>query len=55
MNESANILITHLHLLSMAGDGIGYIRYASVYEDFRKTEDFNAFLDDIKKLQSKGK
>lgn len=36
-------------------DAIGYIRYASVYEDFRKPEDFNAFLDDVKILQSKDK
>ena len=36
-------------------DVIGYIRYASVYEDFRQPEDFNAFLDDIKTLQSKHK
>lgn len=35
-------------------DAIGYIRYASVYKDFRKPEDFNAFLDDVKKLQKKG-
>ena len=34
-------------------DAIGYIRYASVYKDFRKPEDFNAFLDDVKKLQKK--
>lgn len=30
MNESAEILITHVHLLSMAGDGIGYIRDGAV-------------------------
>lgn len=36
-------------------DAIGYIRYASVYEDFRQPEDFNAFLDDVKTLQSKRK
>ena len=36
-------------------DAIGYIRYASVYEDFRQPEDFNAFLDDVKTLQTKRK
>ena len=36
-------------------DEIGYIRYASVYKDFRKPEDFNAFLEDVKTLQSKSK
>lgn len=36
-------------------DAIGYVRYASVYEDFRQPEDFNAFLDGIKTLQSKRK
>jgi transcriptional repressor NrdR len=34
-------------------DEIGYIRYASVYKDFREPEDFNEFLEDVKKLQSK--
>lgn len=28
-------------------DLVGYIRYASVYRDFRKTGDFNAFLEEI--------
>ena len=36
-------------------DAVGYIRYASVYKDFRKPEDFNAFLEDVKTLQSKRK
>jgi transcriptional repressor NrdR len=31
-------------------DAVGYIRYASVYKDFRKPEDFNEFLDDLKDL-----
>lgn len=34
-------------------DAIGYIRYASVYKDFRQPEDFNAFLDEVKEIQSK--
>lgn len=33
-------------------DAVGYIRYASVYKDFRNPEDFNAFLEDVEKLQS---
>lgn len=32
-------------------DVVGYIRYASVYKDFRDPEDFNSFLDDVKELQ----
>ncbi len=32
-------------------DVVGYIRYASVYKDFRKPEDFNAFVEEIKSLQ----
>ena len=36
-------------------DDVGYIRYASVYKDFREPEDFNEFLDDVKTLQSKSK
>ncbi len=36
-------------------DKIGYIRYASVYKDFRQPEDFNEFLEDVKVLQSKTK
>ncbi len=34
-------------------DEVGYIRYASVYKDFRKPEDFNEFLEDIQTLQDK--
>lgn len=32
-------------------DIVGYIRYASVYKDFREPGDFNAFLDELKELQ----
>ena len=28
-------------------DKVGYVRYASVYHDFNKTEDFNAFIEDL--------
>ena len=31
-------------------DIVGYIRYASVYQDFRNPEDFDKFLDDVKTL-----
>ena len=34
-------------------DEVGYIRYASVYKDFRKPDDFNQFLEDIQTLQDK--
>lgn len=33
-------------------DVVGYIRYASVYKDFREPADFNAFLEEIQSLQS---
>jgi len=34
-------------------DTVGYIRYASVYKDFREPSDFNDFVEDIKKIQAK--
>ena len=34
----------------IALDIVGYIRYASVYKDFREPSDFNAFVDDIKTM-----
>ncbi|GJL84954.1 MAG: transcriptional repressor NrdR [Micavibrio sp.] len=36
-------------------DVVGYIRYASVYKDFREPEDFNDFLDEVQSRQSKGR
>ncbi len=33
-------------------DTVGYIRYASVYKDFRQPSDFNAFVEALKKLQA---
>ena len=36
-------------------DIVGYIRYASVYQDFRELDDFNAFVDEIKSLQTEKK
>lgn len=32
-------------------DVVGYIRFASVYKDFRNPEDFNEFLDEVQGLQ----
>ena len=34
-------------------DTVGYIRYASVYKDFREPSDFNAFVETIKQIQAK--
>jgi len=31
-------------------DQVAYIRYASVYKDFRDVEDFNDFVDNIQKI-----
>lgn len=31
-------------------DAVGYIRYASVYKDFRDPEDFNEFLTDLEQI-----
>ena len=36
-------------------DTVGYIRYASVYKDFRDHEDFNAFLEEVQELQAANK
>lgn len=36
-------------------DTVGYIRYASVYKDFREPSDFNDFVEDIKKIQAKAR
>ena len=35
----------------IALDIVGYIRYASVYKDFRAPGDFNAFVEEIQNLQ----
>lgn len=32
-------------------DMVGYVRYASVYKDFRAPEDFNDFVEELKDLQ----
>lgn len=32
-------------------DKVSYVRFASVYRDFRDTEDFSSFIEDIKKIE----
>ncbi len=32
-------------------DIVGYIRYTSVYKDFRNPDDFNAFLEEVRAVQ----
>lgn len=32
-------------------DKIAYIRYASVYKDFRAVDDFNEFIDEVSKMK----
>jgi transcriptional repressor NrdR len=34
-------------------DAVGYIRYASVYKDFRQPDDFNEFLGELKEIPVK--
>lgn len=34
-------------------DAVAYIRYASVYKDFRKPDDFNEFLEELNTLQAR--
>jgi len=36
-------------------DMVGYIRYASVYKDFRRPEDFDGFVQQVRNLQSSDK
>lgn len=36
-------------------DDVAYIRYASVYKDFREPEDFNEFLENIRKFSDKNR
>lgn len=36
-------------------DSVGYIRYASVYKDFRDPADFDTFLSQARKMQEKNK
>ncbi len=47
---------SHIGDLVMAAlinlDMVGYIRFVSVYKDFRDPEDFNAFLQEVQELQA---
>lgn len=36
-------------------DPVAYVRYASVYKDFREVDDFNIFLGDLQKTYKKAK
>lgn len=36
-------------------DAVGYIRFASVYKDFRNPEDFNDFLNQVSHLKEKSR
>lgn len=36
-------------------DVVGYIRYASVYKDFRQPEDFDAFVQQVRNVPSAGR
>lgn len=42
----------HVMMALIDLDVVGYIRYASVYEDFRDPEDFKEFLSNVKKRQA---
>ncbi len=59
-NEGENeTLAAHIGDLVMRAliklDIVGYIRYASVYKDFRDPEDFNDFLNEVQTLQAENK
>ena len=36
-------------------DTVAYIRYASVYRDFRNPDDFNIFLEELEHIHEKNK
>lgn len=37
----------------LALDHVGYVRYASVYKDFREPDDFNEFIDNLRQDNQK--
>lgn len=50
--EILSVTIGGLVMKALVGlDIVGYIRYASVYKDFRQPDDFNDFLEEVKDLQ----
>ena len=47
--EVASDKIGQMLMDGLAGlDSVAYVRYASVYKDFKETKDFAAFIDDAK-------
>ncbi len=51
-NEFSSKYVGDLVMKALANlDMVGYIRYTSVYKDFRDPEDFNAFLEEVRSLQ----
>lgn len=51
-HEIASKTIGELVMKSLAQlDTVGFVRYASVYKDFRRPEDFDSFLKELKDLQ----
>lgn len=52
--EVTSSLIGELVMEALAEmDMVAYIRYASVYKDFCKAEDFYAFIQELKNIQEK--
>lgn len=52
--EIPSSLIGEMIMETLANmDVVGYIRYASVYKDFCKPEDFYSFVEEIKNIQVK--
>lgn len=51
-SEITTQLIGEKVMRALAGlDQIAYVRYASVYRNFKETNDFNEFLDEINQLR----
>lgn len=52
-NEFPSSYVGDLVMKALANiDMVGYIRYVSVYKDFRDPDDFNAFLKEVQDLQA---
>jgi len=49
---TSDVIGQHVMIALARLDTVGYIRYASVYKDFRKPEDFNFFLEELQDLHS---
>ena len=53
-NEITSVRIGEHVMAALSGlDPIAYVRYASVYKDFREVSDFNQFLDGLKEQAKK--